>query len=730
MNRKQRRAPRSGSGASVPATRDVVGRMFDQALAYHRDGHLAQAERLYRQILAMDPRHADSLNLLGVLAAMAGQHAVAVDLLRQAIAIDGRIAGYHVNLGTALKAQGTLTEAADCFRRAIALDAGGFDAHYNLANTLRELGQLEEAILRYRQAIDLRPEIPEAHNNLGGVLKELGYFDEAATCFRRALDRKPAYTIALNNLGAVLRVLGQAPEAVAHYRRAIELNPDYADVYANLGLALYEVGKVAEALTAYRRCLVVDPDHGLARCGEAGAVLPVVADTAAASQEAVERYSQKLAELEHWARRHPQSAGKAVRQHYPFYPFYLGYRPGNLRPLLSRLGDLAAATAGSAADRCPAQPIRDGRIRLGIVSAHVRRHSVWDVNVQGLVDQLDRTRFELAIYHTSALADDETAWAESRADRFVRGPLPIEAWSRLIEDDSPDVLFYPEVGMDGPTYSLAVRRLAPLQATTWGSPLTSGLPNIDLFFTGEALEGPTADDHYRERLIRLPGTGVCTRPIPVSAEPPGFPELEEEAGPRPVRFVVCQALYKFEPAHDRLLAEIAKRAQPCEIWLVDLFRYPWAGRKLFDRLAAAFRAEGLDAQTCLRMIPMLPRAKFHGLLDRMDVYLDCPAFSGYTTAWQAVRRGLPVVTLEGEFLRQRLAAGLLRQIGRTGTIATTPEDYVSVAVRMAEDCRDPAARAHTRDLLRTAAPLADGRTEVVRAFEAHLIDALSRRPGR
>ncbi len=724
MNRKQRRAQRNGNGVSAPRANVVVDRLFVQALACHRDGNLAQAERLYRDILAMDPRHADSLNLLGVVASMTKRHAVAVDLIGQAIAIDGGIAAYHVNLGTALKARGAPAEAADCFRRAIVLDAGAFDAHYNLANTLRELGRLDESIVSYRKAIDLRPGIPEAHNNLGGVLKELGHFEEAAGCFRRALDRKPAYSIAHNNLGAALRVLGRAPEAIVHYRRAIELTPDYADVYANLGLALYEAGKVDEALAAYRRCLVIDPDHGLARCGEAGAVLPIIADTTVASLGAVDSYAQKLADLDGWARRHPESAGKAIGQ---FYPFYLGYRPGNLCSPLSRLGDLAAAISGSVADRRPIRRDREGRIRLAIVSAHVRRHSVWDVNVRGLVDHLDRTRFEVTIYHTSALTDDETAWAKSRADRFVQGPMPLEAWSRLIEDDRPDVLFYPEVGMDGPSYSLAARRLAPLQATSWGSPLTSGLPSIDLFFSGEALEGPAAESHYRERLVRLPGTGVCTRPIPASAEPPGFPELEnDDAAPRPVRFLVCQALFKFDPAHDRLFAKIAKRAQPCEIWLIDLFRYPWAGQKLLDRLAAAFHAEGLDAKAHLRMIPTLPRAKFHGLLDRMDVYLDCPAFSGYTTAWQAVHRGIPVVTLEGEFLRQRLAAGLLRQIGRTSTIASTPEDYISIAVRMAEDCRDPAARARTRDLLRNAAPSADGRTDVVRAFETRLIDELSR----
>lgn len=72
-----------------------------------------------------------------------------------------------------------------------------------------------------------------------------------------------------------------------------------------------------------------------------------------------------------------------------------------------------------------------------------------------------------------------------------------------------------------------------------------------------------------------------------------------------------------------------------------------------------------------------------------DIYLDCPSFSGYTTAWQAVHRGLPVVALEGKFLRQRLAAGLLRKIGMADTITRTRDEYQTIATRLAAECNDP-----------------------------------------
>jgi predicted O-linked N-acetylglucosamine transferase (SPINDLY family) len=108
----------------------------------------------------------------------------------------------------------------------------------------------------------------------------------------------------------------------------------------------------------------------------------------------------------------------------------------------------------------------------------------------------------------------------------------------------------------------------------------------------------------------------------------------------------------------------------------------------------------------------------------MDVYLDCPAFSGYTTAWQAVHRGVPIVTQEGRFLRQRLAGGLLRQIGSTDGIASSPGQYVDAAIRLAQECRDrPSSWAARRASIRGAAPRADGNRDAVSAFQRIVLES-------
>jgi predicted O-linked N-acetylglucosamine transferase (SPINDLY family) len=108
----------------------------------------------------------------------------------------------------------------------------------------------------------------------------------------------------------------------------------------------------------------------------------------------------------------------------------------------------------------------------------------------------------------------------------------------------------------------------------------------------------------------------------------------------------------------------------------------------------------------------------------MDIFLDCPAFSGYTTAWTAMHRGLPIVTREGEFLRQRLAAGLLRQIGITDGIALSGDQYVQIAIRWTQECKQSDLWAARRERIRRAAAMADGNHSAVRAFEQVLLSAV------
>ncbi|HZL52216.1 MAG TPA: tetratricopeptide repeat protein [Terracidiphilus sp.] len=731
--------------------------MLAIALRHHQAGHLDEAEQLYRQILQADSGNADALHFLGVLGLQTGRIDVAVDLIGKAIEQNGRVPAFHNNLGNALKAQGRLEQAAASYARALVYKPDYVEAHYNLGITLQAQDRLDEAAASYKRALSGKPDHAEAHVNLGNTLQAQGKLEQAVASYERALTIRPSFAEAHGNLGNVLKALGKLNEAVSAYGRALTLKPDYAEAHSNLGIVRLEQGKFDEAVTScsrallqqpgyaeahnnlgdayqaqgrpneaiasYGRALALKPDYAEASLNMAIAAIPIFASSATESTGTADRFAHSLDGLAAWSSAHPGKLGKAIGSN---QPFYLAYRPFDVSGLLCRYGDLACAAAAA---RWPQEtdsrrivgPARD-RLRMIIVSGQVREHPVWDVVLRGIISHMDRRQFEILLYHTGAITDEETAWARSRVDRFVQGPKPLNGWLDEIAQDRPDVMFYPEVGMDPATCALAALRLAPLQVAGWGHPVTSGLPSMDLFLSGELLEGKGAEQHYREQLIRLPGTGVCTEMATVQSQHWEGPARQGDV----VRFALCQQPIKFDPADDILLARIAKAVGRSEFWIASPVRQRWTTVALRDRLAATFRTEGLDPDAHLRVMPWLPRNQFAGFLDDMDVYLDCPAFSGYTTAWQAIHRGLPIVTLEGEFLRQRLAAGLLRQIGITDGIASSCEQYVEIAVRWAQECRRPHQSAARREAIRRAAPKADGNLSAVQAFEQTLINMCSK----
>jgi tetratricopeptide (TPR) repeat protein len=238
--------------------------MLGTALQHHQAGHLTEAERIYRHILAKEARHADSLHLLGMIAHQDGRSEVAVDLIRKAIGINKNAASYHSNLGTILQAQGKLEEAAASFERAVALNPSLAEAYINFGNVLQALGKLDQAVACQEQALALKPDCAEACNNLGNALQNQGKVDDAVPWHERALALKANYAAAHGNLGNALQKQGRLPEAVACYERSLALKPDNADVIYNLGSALHAQEKLEEAAACYERALALKPDYAKA----------------------------------------------------------------------------------------------------------------------------------------------------------------------------------------------------------------------------------------------------------------------------------------------------------------------------------------------------------------------------------------------------------------------------------------------------------------------------------
>jgi Flp pilus assembly protein TadD len=173
-NRKQRRSAIKGRNPALQISSSAVQQVLTAGLQHHQAGHLEEAERLFRQALVMNPRHSDSLHMLGVIAYQTGRRDLALDLISKAIAINPKEASLHSNLGNLLLQQGRLDEAVASYRLALDFRPNFPEALSNLGNALRAQKRLDEAINSYRRALDLRPNDPTAHYNLSMALLARG----------------------------------------------------------------------------------------------------------------------------------------------------------------------------------------------------------------------------------------------------------------------------------------------------------------------------------------------------------------------------------------------------------------------------------------------------------------------------------------------------------------------------------------------------------------------------
>jgi protein O-GlcNAc transferase len=289
MNRAQRRSAAKQTIRPLSAS-PGVSNLFDRARASHAAGRFQEAEALYREILVVDPRHADSYNLLGVLACQTGHNEVAEGLFAQAIALNPREAAYHGNLGNALRNGGKLEAAIAAQRRALMLRPDFADAHSNLGNALKDRGEWIEAIRCYRRAIAIKPDFADAHVNLSHALRQQGEFEGAVVSARRALAIHPASLLARTHLAMALADQGRSDDAADAMREAVRRHPESASAQFNLGNLVNDLGLRDEAADAYAKAVALEPKFALAHNN-----LGVVRMASGQRAAAIESYRNALA---------------------------------------------------------------------------------------------------------------------------------------------------------------------------------------------------------------------------------------------------------------------------------------------------------------------------------------------------------------------------------------------------------------------------------------------------
>ncbi|MEH2565809.1 tetratricopeptide repeat protein [Bradyrhizobium sp. AZCC 2289] len=681
------------------------------AMAHHRAGRLAEAERLYQSVCDSDPDNARAFHLYGVVAHQLGRPD-AVSLLDRAVTLDPDFAEAHNDRGVILAANGSFADAIPCFERAVALNPGYIEARNNLGRGLRSLGRLDEALVQFEQVLKAAPDSPLAHFNLGSVLELAGQRPDAEKHYRSAIALRPDFVdahlqlalllqnsdrlpealahaeraVALrpdsagarNNLGNILRSLGRREEAIAQYRSALRLEPNFFMAHYNCGVALRGEARIAEARAHFERAVALRPDFAEAELALCMAELLALYADAAEIDERRAAYAGRLAKLSANLERSavPTALTEAIGSH---QPFYLPYQGRNDRELQARYGALVCKIMAARYQTpiFPDPPAPGEKIRLGIVSGFFRQHSNWKIPIKGWLKMLDRDRFHVSGYYTNPERDGETEAAAAMCDRFVQGPLSLDGWRRAVLDDAPHVLIFPEIGMDKVSAQLAAQRFAAVQCVSWGHPVTSGFPTIDYFISSDLMEPADAAGHYSEKLVRLPNLSIYVEPPDVS--PPAMDRAGLGLRDHAVVYWCGQSLPKYLPQFDQVFVRIATEVPDSQFAFIEFGGGSGVTDLFRNRLERAFKAAGLDAGDHCVFLPRLAPDLFVAAIGQCDVVLDSIGWSGCNSILESLVHDLPIVTLAGAMMRGRHAAAILDMMGVGETTARTVDEYVDIA---------------------------------------------------
>jgi len=587
------------------------------------------------------------------------------------------------------------------FRAAIMRGAWGIAAEpASLGMQALAQGDIETAVVHLSLAVAARPDLSDLASTLASLFLRLGRREEAIAALAEPLRIAPDDAALQHALGSAMLAGHRYVEAESALRRAVELRPDRSEPLLQLANLLLLRGRVGEAIELGRRIDPRSPD-----------VIRVATGTADALSQSL-RQREGLDLLREVCGRRPDSP--AAQSEVLMLSNYVDDLSEDelLSEHLSRSPLIARDADPARTDRERRLALAEllstrRRIRIGILSPDLRRHSVWFF-IEPLIRELDRGAFELVAISDVTLVDPVTARLRALCDEWTSvAGLDDARCAVRIRDLRIDLLLELAGHTAHGRLAAIARRVAPVQASYLGYPNTSGIGAVDFRIVDGRTDPPGSDRLATETLLRMPRTFLC------HMREPDAPPPRVDRPSRPTTFGCFNNLAKVTQTTLRLWAS-ALAAVPGSLLLVKSrgFRDPSVASRLETMLAA----HGVDPSR-LRLRQWEPHPHAHlRAYEEVDVALDTFPYHGTTTTCEALSMGVPVVTMAGPAHRSRVGASLLHAIGRPDLVAEDESSFAQIAGRTCEEVGRP-----RRDLL-DGTPLRDA-PGFARDFQSMLRDA-------
>jgi len=536
---------------------------------------------------------------------------------------------------------------ADC--ESACLQLGGRSSRYIKAVLLLGIARfrqnrLDGAIAAFEKAISLDPQLIEARTHLASALIADGRPEEAVDCYERLLRLDPNHLESLNNLGGLYVELMQYDKAQAVLERLLDIHPDIAEAHNNLGSLHISCGRLERALRHHRRAIEINP---LLATAQSNLLYALLYSDALSPQQVFQEHID-------WASRHTTaSAGLGRSKH------------------------------------IPTDPAR--ALRIGYLSPDLRNHPV-AAFLEPVLAHHDPQRYQIICYQDSPLADATTARLKSHSLHWRETfGLSDDQLEQQITQDRIDILIDLAVHSGRNRLPLFARKPAPILMTYLGYAFTTGVGVVDYRITDAILDPPgLTESFHTERLLRLPNIFWCFRPPTNSPPITPLPAL----GNGHITFGSANRLVKITPS---VLACWSRVMQQIPSAKLRLIAPELRTDSVRAEIITLLNNSHIDASR-VSLVGSLPLENFLAAVGEFDIALDTFPFTGGSTSCHTLWMGVPVVTRTGQTSLTRVSATILSSIGQNDLIASTQDEFVSIATALASDIPALAAR---RDQMRS-----------------------------
>ncbi|PIQ27985.1 hypothetical protein COW36_03280 [bacterium (Candidatus Blackallbacteria) CG17_big_fil_post_rev_8_21_14_2_50_48_46] len=625
-------------------------RILRQALKLQRRGEVARAQKLFRRVTRLNPRAYQAFFQLGLQAEKQENSDLAAKYYRQAMVSNRRYSPAYLKLGAYYEDHNDFYRSfmayGEYLLRTPQPETG--DAYLRFARMLSRMDQDELAISFYLKALEIEPTEPLTYFLLAESLQSKGDMDSALACFM-ALGKIHAPSLPLISffMGYLLERNGEYESALRCYNEAMgatggavlwKLKRDLAYPYVMASrqqIEQFQV-KIQQALTDF--------------------------------EQGLRKRTLKFHEKNHQYFSMIQSNIVHIAYHH-YNPLPIRRQFAALLPVLLPETQLA-----------PWEPRPHTRkwIHLGLICSSKSVNLAF-AYAGALFNEMDPERYKITVFcnspKVSQIFNPQNRYRFSHPNASYQViSKDFQEAARQIREEELDLLMFTEPNWDYFQYSLASLRLARAQATSWMNPGTSGLPEMDYFFSSELIERPDAEADYSETLVRfktLP-SHLPLYPFPeqsVSRADFGLAEVEH-------LYACPQNLLKFHPDFDPVVKEILLRDPKGHLVLVATSTQEHLCQLLLKR----FQRTIPEVMERIWVLPEMPVEDYLGLLRVTDVVLDPLYYGGGTTTYQAMAYGIPIVTLPTERMVGRITAALYQKMQLMDTVAHDLEDYIQKAI--------------------------------------------------